>query len=626
MTEFMNDIDEDDEDEEELSIWKKDFASLEDYYKSEYNFDYYYFDRYQLEIDPDETPEDIEAYDYERQIQENRKCMISFPYFCQKYVRIAHPKKALIPFIIYNYQKKVVDTYERHRWTILSKFRQGGLTTVTVIWSLWRCLFKLDETIMVVSKSDREAIASGEIVKRALDELPSWLRPDMDKNNDHQKIFVGTGCKLFFYTPEAARGRSISYLIIDEAAFIPAMDKHWKALYPTISTGGSCIVVSTVNGVGNWYHTQYTQAEKKKNEFSIIDLDYQEHPDYNNDKWVKQTRANLGEKGWKQEVLRDFLGSGDTFIDPELIQELMVKVEKTDISRILFPDYQNAEEANDIRFEELDQWERGALWIWNSPIEGRDYTLGVDTAEGVGEEGDNSCFQIIDSATCEQVAEFYSNKISPNIFANVVLQVATMYNNALVVVENIGSGIAVLSKLRDELFYEHLFHDTVQPLPNHQRNIKVGIKTTKINRPMFLDALQSRIIHRSIEVKSRRLVRELQTFIYNKNTKRAEAEPGAHDDAIMAMAFALYARDKTFRQIPAGMEVPQQLTEGYRLDIYTEIRSELNKINSERWLKKKSFDEMFEKKEDEPEDKYFIPSPSFKPKRNFDSFLREFGF
>jgi len=58
-------------------------------------------------------------------------------------------------------------------------------------------MFKLDETIMVLSKSDREAIAAGEIVKRGLIELPSWMRPDMDKNNDHQKLFNETGCKLF---------------------------------------------------------------------------------------------------------------------------------------------------------------------------------------------------------------------------------------------------------------------------------------------------------------------------------------------------------------------------------------------------------------------------------------------
>jgi phage FluMu gp28-like protein len=53
-------------------------------------------------------------------------------------------------------------------------------------------------------------------------------------------------------------------LIIDEAAFIEKMDDHWKAMYPTLSTGGNCIAISTVNGIGNWYEETYTKAQDKK--------------------------------------------------------------------------------------------------------------------------------------------------------------------------------------------------------------------------------------------------------------------------------------------------------------------------------------------------------------------------
>ena len=47
----------------------------------------------------------------------------------------------------------------------------------------------------------------------------------MGKRTDHQKEFLETGSWINFYTPEAARGKSITYLIIDEAAFIPF---HWQ--------------------------------------------------------------------------------------------------------------------------------------------------------------------------------------------------------------------------------------------------------------------------------------------------------------------------------------------------------------------------------------------------------------
>lgn len=398
--------------------WQNKHKTLKEFYKNEYSPEYYSFSKYEMEIDPMEPFEEIEAYDDNRRQIEFLKCAASFSYFCHKYVKIAHPKRGLLPFILYKYQKRVVKEYEKHRFNILSKFRQGGLTTVTVLWCMWCCMFKLDETIMVLSKSDREAIAAGEIVKRALLELPAWMKPEMDKNNDHQKLFSETGCKLFFYTPEAARGRSITYLVLDEAAFIPQMEKHWKAMFPTISTGGHCICISTVNGVGNWYYDIFMGAKKGENDFEIIELDYWEHPEYNDPDWVKATRAQLGEKGWLQEVMRDFLGAGDSYIPAEIINDLDQITREIDPLRMLFPKWNNLDEAREQRVLDMESWVRGALHIWREPVDGREYIIGVDVAGGMGEENDNSCFEVIDAVTCEQVAEFYSNLIPPYNFAD----------------------------------------------------------------------------------------------------------------------------------------------------------------------------------------------------------------
>ncbi len=41
---------------------------------------------------------------------------------------------------------------------------------------------------------------------------------------------------------------------------------------------------------------------------------------------LSQTRAQLGEKGWMQEVMRDFLGAGDSYIPPHIINDLKQEV------------------------------------------------------------------------------------------------------------------------------------------------------------------------------------------------------------------------------------------------------------------------------------------------------------
>ena len=129
--------------------WSEKYTSLSQYYRHNYDPKYFDFTKYEIKIDPSEEFDEIEAYDFEKQKEEIIKCAFSFNYFCHKYVKITHPKKGLQPFILFKYQRRVIEDYDKYRFNIISKFRQGGLTTVTVIWSLWRCLFKLDETIMI---------------------------------------------------------------------------------------------------------------------------------------------------------------------------------------------------------------------------------------------------------------------------------------------------------------------------------------------------------------------------------------------------------------------------------------------------------------------------------------------
>jgi hypothetical protein len=143
-----------------------------------------------------------------------------------------------------------------------------------------------------------------------------------------------------------------------------------------------------------------------------------------------------------------------------------------------------------------------------------------------------------------------------------------------------------------------------------------GIKTTKSNRPLFLETLHTRLINKSIIVKSKRFVKELGTFIYNKQTKRAEAEKGYHDDAIMAMSLALYAKEERSRNLPTGYNGMEEMREAYKLKILEEIKNELSKDAPDGWFK------------DEPEvenefDGLVVPDYFKRPN---DKLLKSFGW
>jgi hypothetical protein len=549
------------------------------------------------------------------QMKEFEKCYNDFSYFCRSYVKIIHPKRGLVAFELYDFQKRVVSEYEIHQYNIVRKFRQAGLTTVTVIWGLWRCLFRQDQRIMVLTKSDREARGVSKIVQGVKMNLPPWLQPEMLNDNDHEKEFADTGGVMWFFTCTAARSRALTYLIIDEAAFIPNMNEHWKAMYPTLSTGGSCIAISTVNGIGNWYEETYTKAEDHKNQFHRIDLNYREHPDYNNPVWEKRTRANLGPKGWAQEIEGNFLGSGETYISADVLTKMSRKC--CEPIRKLFPDWDTRPEEN---FSEEDipneEYEPGALWVWKEPEEGHDYVIAADAAEGVGPDGDNSAFIVFDAISLEQVAEFYSNTIPSHKFAQVISQVGLFYKSALVVIENtMGPGLAVCNRLEHSLFYENLYYS------HTGSRDKCGVAMVKNIRPVMLETMQTCLMNDLVNLKSNRLIRELRTFRWDKQKQKALADKGKHDDLVISLAIGLYVSDVLNREVPIGVQATTTaISDIFKSDniSFAQIKEELEKVLEYDVINNEKTEDLTE----------LLPKVMFDMKglRKFHQLLEEFGW
>jgi hypothetical protein len=79
-------------------------------------------------------------------------------------------------------------------------------------------------------------------------------------------------------------------LIIDEAAFISNVEEIWISAQQTLATGGQCMALSTPNGVGNWFHQTYIDAESATNDFHPIKLHWTAHPQRDQDWFEKETR------------------------------------------------------------------------------------------------------------------------------------------------------------------------------------------------------------------------------------------------------------------------------------------------------------------------------------------------
>lgn len=97
-------------------------------------------------------------------------------------------------------------------------------------------------------------------------------------------------------------------LVSSNCAFIDGIEEIWLSAQYTLSTGGKAIVLSTPNGVGNFFHKMWTESEQGLNDMNRISLPWHMHPE-RDQKWRDEQTKLSGEKGAAQECF-----GGDTRI------------------------------------------------------------------------------------------------------------------------------------------------------------------------------------------------------------------------------------------------------------------------------------------------------------------------
>ena len=460
----------------------------------------------------------------EELFEEFKKCRDNPEHFISSYIKVTHPVRGLVPFNLYPFQKKILKDIESHRFNILRKFRQAGCTTIAAAWSLWMAIFQKHKSIVILSKGDAESTEVLDRIKLMYDELPEFLKPGIIEDNKHTlKLKTNSVIKSRPSGKQSGRSLAGSLLIIDEAAFIENIDTIWAAVYPIISTGGRAFVLSTVNGIGNWYHDVYQKAVDGQNSFNAIDIKWQEHPEYSYTpgfeylyeemaekgldihKWEETTRRNMPLKQWLQEYECSFLGTGETYIEGQILNEIASQV-----SDDYYIKYNNR------------------MRVWQDPHPEYSYVIACDVS--LGRDRDYSAFHIINMYNGQQVAEFYSNKTPINEFAKIITSEAMLYNIAHVICERNTIGNNLIDWLFNINEYENLWMD--------QRG-DIGFQTTAKNRETILADLEEALRTESIKINSKRTVDELMTFIIKDNGK-AQAEKGHHDDLIMSLALAVH--------------------------------------------------------------------------------------
>ena len=389
--------------------------------------------------------------------------------------------------------------------------------------------------------------------------------------------------------PDASRGvGGVTYLVFDEASFIENGKDVYASALPTVSTGGHIIMISTPNGKDQLYYETCRKAKLKGssdwNNFELVEMKWFQDPRYN--KFLEWYRKNA-ETGEIEVIKEDYLDKeGNVAYTPEIwaqrekegwkprgpwyikmcqqfnndeqkiAQELDVSFLGS-ASNVVAPEYIEMQEKLNVR--EPDPNYKDPLsedtWVWKMPIEGHRYIMGIDCSRG--DSADRTALEIIDmdavdenGRPClEQVLEYHGKKTGDDV-GEMAYHYGKMYGDAFIVADAIGgTGDACLLTLM-RLGYKNLYYDdpllktyTIQreasSLGMTADGKLPGFHSSSV-RFQMLTNFAHMVKTNAIKIRSKRVITELDTWIYKGDAGRIDHMDGCHDDTLTCLAMALF--------------------------------------------------------------------------------------
>ncbi len=552
--------------------------------------------------------------DVEQIQNEYLKCLNdrSHTYMIETYLKTYDAtQKKEVPFHLFPRQRDLCEAFGGDSNVITTKPRQAGITTTAA--GFISCEITLADpespiTVLVIGNSIDLAMQMVRKISDFLFQLPLWFwdfdlyKKDMEspinKRNalfkicNTKELVLKNGCRVVARSsgPDASRGvGGVTWLIFDEAAFIENGKDVYASALPTVSTGGHVIMISTPNGKDQLYYETYRQSKAGTNNYTCVELKWYQDPRYNKFlEWVKKDaetgeleiikEPTLDREGnieynqahWDEMLKEGYMPRSPWYVRMcesfnnntiKIAQELDVSFLGSD-SNVVATEYIEMQRNQNVR--EPDPRYRDPqvedTWVWKPPIEGHSYIMSIDNSRG--DSADATALEIIDingidddgSPCIEQVLE-YNGKIFGDTIGEIAYNYGMTYNQATIVVEDIGGyGSATILTLQ-RLNYPNLYYDDASLKNYTSLNDATSLQATDKGLPGFhsssvrfqmLSNFANLIRTNQFKIRSSRVVNELDTWIYKSN--RMDHKDGCHDDTLTCLAMGLFVLEFSIRK------------------------------------------------------------------------------
>lgn len=174
---------------------------------------------------------------------------------------------------------------------------------------------------------------------------------------------------------------------------------------------------------------------------------------------------------------------------------------------------------------------------------GEFYVVGVDTAWG----GTDYCSAHFLSKTKLDIPTVYHSKVLATEMTPLIhLELEKIYDQTgvkpVVAFERNNGGVAEIERLatlnRDGKYRIYTEKTNIGSTDSTEDSVKLGWTTTSSTRPTMLSMLKEAVDNRLIRIYDKPTINEMFSFIISQTSSswKAQAEQGAHDDLIMALA------------------------------------------------------------------------------------------
>ena len=452
--------------------------------------------------------------------KEKEKCANDFKYFISTYINIQTIDHGIIPFKLRKFQDDILKIINKNSKAILRIARQCGKTTTVSAYISWCLCFKKDFNIGIVANTGELTLEIVSMIKQMIELLPAFLKPAVKRWNA-KSIALENGSRILSAVagPSALRGRALSLLYIDECAFIDEtkINGFFDSVMPALSSGTKTkiIITSTPKGFNTFYNL-YKDAEAGKNGYVPYMGTWRVIPE-RTEEWKRKEIESTSLDQFLQNHEVAWLGSSKTLLSKECLSDLPANKQ--------------------VPIGTLD-WIHEDFKVYQYPIQESEddifYSVGVDSSKISPTANRNSDFISIQvtefnktQKTIRQAATLRTRDMHYLESSELIYEVATYYNDALVLVENNSEGQGIVDTLFDKYEYENIYS-------SEKRNDIMGFRTTPKSKRIGLANLKKLIENGVLKLYDIDTIDEFFTFVKVGNTFKANSTD-AHDDAIMAL-------------------------------------------------------------------------------------------